>query len=254
MTALLALTNLLLALVTGSYAWLTLRQLKQLQYEHDDYRGLLERQLQLTTFPHLYWDLRVIEADQRPVLDVFNISGIPAYDVHVSLIGAYTEATLDVATFLRTHVQPRHRKYPLQADQVGYYGVRQSVRLSLLPAQQKITLELPFPAHPVDIYTLVQYRDLSGENYYQVCCFSALDEAKRYRANVLEPKTGALMARLHLFDPEDYTLTETAGPEAVDWPYYVKDFVDLWNHAVSSRLMLSTPAVADLPNRAAYDF
>ncbi len=253
MTALLVLTNLLLAVLTGTYAWLTHRQLRQLQYDSDDYRGVIERQLRLTTFPHLYWDLRVVEADQRPVIDIFNISGIPAYDVHVSLIGAYTEATLDVATFLRTYVQPRHRKYPLQADPVGYYGVRQSVRLSLLPAQQKITLELPFPAHPVDIYTLVQYRDLSGENYYQVCCFSALDDAKSYRANVIEPKTGALMSRQHLFDPEDYVLPELADGAAA-WPYYVKDFIDLWNHALSNRLLLSAPAGAEVPSKAAYDF
>ncbi|MEL6247890.1 MAG: hypothetical protein AAFY78_12445 [Cyanobacteria bacterium J06648_16] len=253
MTALLILTNLLLATLTGTYAWLTLRQLKQLQYDSDYYRGIVEQQLRLTTFPHLYWDLRVVEADRRPVLDIFNISGTPAYDVHVSLIGAYTETTLDIAAFLRTYVQPRHRKYPLQADKVGYYGVRKSVRLSLLPAQQKITLELPFPAHPVDIYTLVQYRDLAGENYYQVCCFSALDEAKSYRANVLEPKAGEPIERLHLFDPEDYALPELT--EAVpEWPYYIRDFVDLWNHALSSRLILSVPPVAEASSRAAYDF
>jgi hypothetical protein len=250
MGSLLIFTNLLLATLTGTYTWLVMRQLKQTQQESDYYRGIVERQLQLSTLPHLYWDLRPAEADRSLVLDVFNISGIPAYDLHLSLIGAYTEATLDIPTFLRTFVQPRHRKYPLQADKVGYYGVRNSVRLSLLPAQQKITLELPFPGQPVDVYTLVQYRDRSGENYYQVCCFSALDETGSYRANVLEPKAGEPIERLHLFDPEDYELP--AEPEA--WPYYVKDFADLWNHAVSSRMLMLTALPDASLKQTAYDF
>jgi hypothetical protein len=250
MGSLLILTNVLLALLTGTYAWLTFRGLKQTQQDSDYYRGVIERQLRLTTLPHLYWDLRRNEASSSFVLDIFNISGIPAYDVQIGVVGAYTEASLDIATFLKTYVQPRHRKYPLQADKVGYYGVRSGVRLSLLPAQQKITVELPFPAKPIDIYTLMQYRDLSGENYYQVCCFSALDEAGGYRANVLEPKLAEPIERLSLFDPEDYELPEVEEP----WPYYVKDFTDLWNHAISNRLMMTTPLSPEPTARSVYDF
>ncbi|MEM6450179.1 MAG: hypothetical protein AAF703_07690 [Cyanobacteria bacterium P01_D01_bin.105] len=203
-------------------------------------------------------------------LEVFNISNVPAYDVHVSLIGAYTEERLGIATFMRTHVQPRHRKYPLQSDKVGYYGVRNAMRLSLLPTQQKIVLSLPFPIQPVDVYTLVQYRELSGQNYYQVCCFSAIDESGAYRANILEPSNIQSMTRLHLFDIEDFTLPETlgletTGTEAVDdevargkedLPYYLADFIDLWNHSISSRLMLKAPAVTieDAPAKTTYDF
>jgi hypothetical protein len=252
MGSLLILTNVLLALLTGTYAWLTFRSLRQNQQDSDFYRSVIERQLKLTTLPHLYWDLRLGEASGSVfVLDIFNISGIPAYDVQVGVVGAYTEASLEIATFLKTYVQPRHRKYPLQADKVGYYGVRSSVRFSLLPAQQKIAVELPFPANPIDIYTLVQYRDLSGENYYQVCCFSALDEAGSYRANVLEPKLAEPIERLSLFDPEDYELPEVEEP----WPYYVKDFTDLWNHAIANRLMMPSTVVPTEPTaRSVYDF
>ncbi|MFK8183221.1 MAG: hypothetical protein AB8B99_07585 [Phormidesmis sp.] len=207
-------------------------------------------------------------------LEVFNISNVPAYDVHVSLIGAYTEEGIGIATFMRTHVQPRHRKYPLQSDKVGYYGVRNAVRLSLLPTQQKIVLSLPFPIQPVDVYTLVQYRELSGQNYYQVCCFSAIDESGAYRANILEPSNIQSMERLHLFDIEDFTLPETLRLETTtagttgaetsnskeELPYYLADFIDLWNHSISSRLMLETPAATpaaieeDVPAKATYDF
>ena len=206
--------------------------------------------------PHLYWDLRPAEGSSSGLaLEVFNISNVPAYDVHISLIGAYNEEGLGIATFMRTYVQPTHRKYPLQPDKLGYYGVRNAVRLSLLPTQQKIVLALPFPFRPVDVYTLVQYRELSGENYYQVCCFSAIDESGTYRANIIEPSESRAKARLHLFDPEDLSPVEETDEPKEPLPYYLADFIDLWNHAISSRLLLdleTTPA--EVPVKATYDF
>ena len=255
MEPILVISNLILVGLTGTYAWLSNKNIKQLQQESAYYRGVVERQLRLTALPHLYWDLRPAESDSGLALEVFNISNVPAYDVHVSLIGAYTEEAQGIATFLRSHVQPRHRKYPLQPDKVGYYGVRNAVRLSLLPTQQKIVLSLPFPVQPVDVYTLVQYRELSGENYYQVCCFSAIDESGAYRANILEPAEIQTMTRLHLFDLEDFTLAE-GQVEKEDLPYYLADFIDLWNHSISSRLMIdaSTSIEEEVPTKVAYDF
>ena len=296
METILIISNLLLVGLTGTYAWLSNKNVKQIQEESAYYRSVVEKQLRFTSLPHLYWDLRPAEsslpavgssldspAGQRDskssvtnglsgglagglagelagsltastvglALEVFNISNVPAYDVHVSLIGAYTEEGMGIATFMRTYVQSRHRKYPLQSDKVGYYGVRNAVRLSLLPTQQKIVLSLPFPLKPVDVYTLVQYRELSGENYYQVCCFSAIDESGTYRANILEPSEIQSMERLHLFDLEDFTL-----PEKEDFPYYLADFVDLWNHAISSRLILDAPTAPEeeVSVKATYDF
>ena len=72
----------------------------------------------------------------------------------------------------------------------------------------------------------MQYRELSGENYYQVCCFSAIDESGSYRANILEPTEIQFMERLHLFDAEDFTLPDDSKE---DFPYYLADFIDLWN-------------------------
>ena len=282
MEPILIISNLVLIGLTGTYAWLTNKNVKQIQQESAYYRDIVEKQLRFSALPHLYWDLRPAESrtlepqlEAQPngsaangltasanglALEVFNISNVPAYDVHVSLIGAYTEEGLGIATFMRSHVQPRHRKYPLQSDKVGYYGVRNAVRLSLLPTQQKIVLSLPFPIQPVDVYTLVQYRELSGENYYQVCCFSAIDDSGAYRANILEPSEIQSMERLHLFDLEDFTLPETRPEPKIegkdDLPYYLADFIDLWNHSISSRLILDAPAALEeeLPVKASYDF
>ena len=254
MEPILVISNLILVGLTGTYAWLSNKNIKQLQAESAYYRGVVERQLKLSALPHLYWDLRPAAESSKLALEVFNISNVPAYDVHISIIGAYTEENTGIATFLRSHVQPRHRKYPLQSDKVGYYGVRNAVRLSLLPTQQKIVLSLPFPIQPVDVYTLVQYRELSGENYYQVCCFSAIDESGAYRANILDPADTQTMARLHLFDLEDFTLPEAQSDKEL--PYYLADFVDLWNHSISSRLLIdaSTELEEEASTKVAYDF
>ncbi|NJM96866.1 MAG: hypothetical protein HC800_06455 [Phormidesmis sp. RL_2_1] len=281
MEPILIISNLLLVGLTGTYAWLTHKNVKQLQQESQYYRSVVEKQLRFTSQPHLYWDLRPTAANGLSslavngtsddsdgnhdlALEVFNISNVPAYDVHVSLIGAYTEERLGIATFLRTHVQSRHRKYPLQPDKVGYYGVRNALRLSLLPTQQKIILTLPFPIRPIDVYTLVQYRELSGANYYQVCCFSAIDESGAYRANIFDPAEVQATERLHLFDLEDFVLpnvpvdgkAELEESPKEDWPYYLADFIDLWNHSISSRLIIDAPApaAAESPVKATYDF
>jgi len=271
MEPVLIISNLVLIGLTGTYAWLTNKNVKQLQREGEYYRDVVEKQLRFTALPHLYWDLRPVELSPEAngtnarqsgtpasglALEVFNISNVPAYDVHVSLIGAYTEERLGISTFLRTHVQPRHRKYPLQSDKVGYYGIRNAVRLSLLPTQQKIVLSLPFPVQPADVYTLVQYREISGNNYYQVCCFSAIDESGTYRANILEPSAIQTIERLHLFDLEDFTLSEGTSEPKEDLPYYLADFIDLWNHSISSRLTLDAPALPEeeMPIKATYDF
>ncbi len=276
MEPILIISNLVLIGLTGTYAWLTNKNVKQFQQESAYYRSVVEKQLKFTALPHLYWDLRPTSnsnaLDGQKIgsqargsnnglstgaagleLEVFNISNVPAYDVHVSLIGAYTEEGMGIATFMRTYIQPRHRKVPLQSDKVGYYGVRNALRLSLLPTQQKIVLSLPFPTQPVDVYTLVQYRELSGENYYQVCCFSAIDDSGAYRANILEPTEIQSTERLHLFDIEDFALPEDTKE---DIPYYLADFIDLWNHSISSRLILDAPTAPEeeVPVKATYDF
>ncbi len=63
------------------------------------------------------------------------------------------------------------------------------------------------------------------------------------------------MARLHLFDLENFTLPEPEADKA-DLPYYLADFVDLWNHSISSRLMIdaATPLDEEVPTQVAYDF
>ncbi|MGP1371594.1 MAG: hypothetical protein ACTS3T_02105 [Almyronema sp.] len=251
MTSLVLLSNLILVGLTGFYAWFVLRLLQQLQQEQTQYRETLTQQLQLTTLPYLHWDLRTQADAESLLLDLFNIGNVPTYDILVGTIAAYNEETLDIPTFMRTCIQPRHRKYPLQADKVGYYGIRTSLRLSLLPAQKQVTLPLALQLRPVDIYVLIQYRELLGNNYYQLCCFSDIDESGLYRANLLEPGRPVAMPRIHFHD-----LNAVEGVEATDEAdaYFLRDFIELWNHSLPHRLTLADEPATSSQDSVSYDF
>ncbi|MGG6297189.1 hypothetical protein ACQ4M4_22580 [Leptolyngbya sp. AN02str] len=224
--------GLILLAITSFYAWFSYRILKEIRQENSLYRNLIERQLRAASQPHLYCDMQSISG-QGSKLEIYNIGSVPTYDLHVNMIGAYTEETIDIPTFLRTFVQPRFRKYPLQADKVGYFGVRSSAHHALLSPQKRLDIALMLPTNPVDIYALVQYRDVSSNNYFQVYCFSDIDEKGIYRANLSEPNKPEILERLHFYDMDDAKITNPEKP----LPFALRDFVELWNHSLSYQLM-----------------
>ncbi|NJN56851.1 MAG: hypothetical protein HC879_04830 [Leptolyngbyaceae cyanobacterium SL_5_9] len=222
----------ILLVITGFYAWFTHRILRELRQENSLYKTAIEKQLKISAFPHLYCDMQCDIHENGVKLEIYNVGNVPAYDLHISAIGAYTEEGVDIATFLRNYVQPRYRKYPLQSDKVGYYGIRSSIRCPMLPFQKRLAIALGLPVRPVDIYVMIQYREILGGNYYQVYCFSDLDEKGNYRANILEPQGFEPIERFHFYDLDDANFS-TADKSL---PYYVSDFIDLWNHSLSYRL------------------
>ncbi|MBE9177444.1 hypothetical protein IQ268_02495 [Oculatella sp. LEGE 06141] len=232
MESLVLISIVILLVIVGFYAWFTYKILQELRQENRLLKGTLEQQLKLSSFPHLYCDMQTEIPGKALKLEMYNIGSVPAYDIHISVIGAYTEEGIDISTFMRNFVQPRYRKYPLQADKVGYYGIRSIFRCPTLPTQKRLTIALNLPTQPVDIYALTQYRDVSGGNYHQVYCFSDIDEKGSYRANILEPQRFEPLERLHFYDMDDAKLPVTDKP----LPFSVGDFVDLWNHSLSHRL------------------
>jgi hypothetical protein len=239
---------ILLLVITGFYAWFTYQLILQFKTESQYYKQLIEQQLKLSAFPHLYCDMECNSQGNAIKLELFNVGNIPAYDIHVSAIGAYTEEILDIPSLMRSYIQPRYRKYPLQVDKVGYYGIRSSVRCPMLPSQKKLAIALTLPVRPVDVYVFVQCRELLGTNYYQLYCFSDLDENGNYHANIIEPKSLDTLERIHLYDMDD---TKLNGEKSL--PYPVTDFLDLWNHALSYRFTVLHADNTTQPAQNLYD-
>jgi len=235
--------SLILLVITGFHAWFSYRLLQEVRHESGLYRMAIERQLRLATLPHVYCDIQANEDSPGIHLGVYNIGNTPAYDLHVDIIGAYTVEGMDIPTFMRTFVQPRFRKYPLQPDKVGYYGIRSSTRYPLVAYQQRLELPLKMPASPVDVYALVQYREVTGANYHQVYCFSEVNEQGHYRTNLAEPSRAEIIERLHFYDTDD---AKISGQEK-GLPFALKAFIDLWNHSISVRFTLLEPEGAAPP-------
>lgn len=238
----LLISSIILLLITAFYIWFVYRLLRELRQENTLYRTMLERQFKLASLPHVYCDIEVMPSSGLR-LETYNVGSVPTYDLHINVIGAYTEEGMDIPTFMRTYVQPRFRKYPLQADKVGYFGIRNSLRFSMLPVQKRLDVSLILPTQPVDIYALLQYRDVNGTNYFQVYCFSEMDEKGGYRANIIEPIKAEPIERLHFHDMDDTKLNTTDKP----LPFALRDFVELWNHSLSYQLtVLNTEEVGQM--------
>jgi len=231
MEAYLIIGGLILLTVLGLQTWFFYQLLQETRQESRLYRGAIERQLRLASLPHIYCDIQPSSNGKGTHLGVFNIGSTPAYDLHLDLITAYTVEALDLATFMRTFVQPRFRKYPLQADKVGYYGIRNSHRQPFLAHQKRLDVPLQLPANPVDVYVLLQYREITGNNYHQVYCFSEVNDRGGYRANLVEPLRAELIERLHFYDTDDAKIS----PQEKNLPYPLKAFIDLWNHSISAK-------------------
>ena len=237
----------ILLILTCFYVFLTYRLLNEVKQANESSRDLLEKQLRLSNFPFLYCDLQHdIQAGQT-VFTIYNIGNVPTYDIHVSTIGVYTEEGMDIPTFLRTFVHPKYRKYPLSADKVGYYGVRNSARCSILPFQKSLSIAFVFPTRPIDVYAMLQYRDILGKNYHQGYCFSDFEDKGDYRANILEPVEFEPLDRFHFYHLDDAKFPESG--EAV--PYHISDFIDLWNHSISYRFTTAYSEEVDTPQEVA---
>ncbi|MBD1910866.1 MULTISPECIES: hypothetical protein [unclassified Leptolyngbya] len=229
--------SLILLVIVGFHAWFSYRILQEVRHENSLYRGAIERQLRLASLPHVYCDIQPLADGAGMHLGIYNIGNTPAYDVHIDIIGAYAVEGMDIPTFMRTFVQPRFRKYPLQPDKVGYYGVRNSARYPLLAYQKRLELPLKIPATPVDVYALLQYREVTGVNYHQVYCFSEVNEQGNYRANLAEPSRAEIIERLHFYDTDDAKISS----QEKALPFALKAFIDLWNHSMSVRFTLLEP-------------
>ena len=108
-------------------------------------------------------------------------------------------------------------------------------------------IAFPFPTRPVDIYALLQYRDILGKNYHQGYCFSDFEDKGDYRANILEPIEFQPLDRFHFYHLDDAKLPDAA----VVVPYHVTDFIDLWNHSISYRFTTAYSEEADTPQELA---
>lgn len=236
---------LMVLIITGFHAWLSYRLLQEMRHENSLYRTVIERQLRLSSFPHLYGDIQPVTNGSGLHLSLYNMGNVPAHDLHVDLIAAYTVEGMDIPTFMRTFVQPRFRKYPLQPDKVGYYGIRHSARYPWLAYQKRLDIPLKVPASPVDIYGLLQYRDVNGTNYHQVYCFSEVNETGNYRANLAEPARAEGIERLHFYDSDDAKVSSQEKP----LPFALKAFIDLWNHSISVRFTILEPEASSVPTQ-----
>jgi hypothetical protein len=196
----------------------------------------------LSFFPAINCKIRDDSSNATFVIQ--NPSNIPAFDVDIWAVGAYSEEELDLSTFLTKYVSKKeHRDSPslLTPTDEGFYGVFEHLFYPIFPQKQQNSSQLGFPLKPNGVYALVQFRDIKGTNYQQMYWFfyEASQSSRtpgNYRLGSLDPVVPVEAKRMQ-FDSKLKFETKKSIPD------YLLEFSIFWNASISTGLLKQTKYV-----------
>ncbi len=154
-----AVANLLVALLTAIYAFITYRLLQENVKANKQNKDLVTEQFRLSVMPCLYCTIEAINVEHPDVelLFINNVGQTPAYDVDLRILCMYSQEDNDVPTFLSLWGSDYAKKSSkLEANDEGFYAVRMRTIYPIFPNNRKIEVPLNFPP-------------LTATNYYVFC-------------------------------------------------------------------------------------
>lgn len=228
--------NLILATLTGVYAFLTYMLLAESRKANQSNVQLSQEQTRISMMPLLYCD--AIPHENKAQLNVYNIGRVPAYDVDLYIIAVYSEEDKDIPTFIFENASTRGRTFNITANEEGFYGVFERAVYPIFPFGKKAELVLEAPEGYEMLFVLIQFRDVYNNNYSQLYLFTKENDTDtgRYALGSLEPQVLCVTPRLVMqIDQEKSDLVLESGG---DRPFkFWLEFIELYRHAIPIRYL-----------------
>ncbi|MDQ5824299.1 MAG: hypothetical protein M3441_08815 [Chloroflexota bacterium] len=228
--------NTLLAVLTGVYVIVTYALVKESRRANDLNRSVTEKQLRLLTLPQLFCELTNDTRNGKTSLIISNVGNVPAFDIDIYALGAYHEDDMDIPTFMLSYAPPKYRKEPLNANDEGFYHVRDHIIYYLFPLRKRITVELLMPTVPHFMYILLQYKELLGANYVQVYYFGMGDGT--YRLVKLAPPLPTLSERIDYKYESKQLLLQTENGSSLP-AFLEEEFTDSFAHSIPAGFLIA---------------
>ena len=177
----------------------------------------------------------VLEPDRGLKVQLRNMGNMVAQDVQIVSICYYDKEIMPAYKFLSTYVSQRNigKKAHLVENDRGFYGVRDHFHYKVLSAKSQIIAPVYVPTDFLDgFYTLLQFRDVQGNNYCRVLWHYTMNEYRSTGKYILGSTLPIALTKVpRLIWDEQHLMCwhEDDGPV----PDYISEWNGMWPATIS---------------------
>jgi hypothetical protein len=239
------LSTLVLAILTGIYVYLTRKLVKSSNEANRQNQQAIKEQIRVMTAPYLR--CRVYQSGDELRFKLSNIGNGPAYDIDFLALGHYSEEVFDISQFVA-----KNSKGDLIApklDEWGFFHIYDRACYGYAFPKSEVDAPFAFHEHPKDLAILLQYRDLSDDNFVQIYWFfeSFVGPGKFYKLGACDPRVIEVSPRIE-FETEPLRLVveqDKELPKALKEAYGYQEFKKSFDIAISSGYFVSHFEIED---------
>jgi len=224
-----------LAILTGLYVYLTRKLLKSSIEANRQNQLAIKEQVRAMTSPYLR--CAVYQLKDKLHFKLSNIGHGPAYDIDLLMIGHYSEDEFDVSQFVTK--DSKGNLITTKLDEESNFHFFDRIIYGYASPKTEVNASFAFPERPKSLSILLQYRDISGDNFAQIYWFfeSWVGPKKFYKLGGCEPKVVTVSPRIG-FETEPFRrLVVEKGkklPKALEKARGYREFNKCFNFSVSS--------------------
>ena len=194
------LSTFVLAVLTGFYAYFTRKLVKSSNEANQQNQQAIRDQIRVLTAPFLRCGVN--RQNNNLYLKLSNIGNAPAYDIDLFVIGNYFGEEEDINQF--SVKEPKRKTIKPQLDEEGFFHLFDRIVYGYAFPKSEVNAEFQFPKIPGSVKLLLQYRNMSGENYAQLYWFfeSTSKPERYYKLGACDPVVVQISPRIS-FDLEN---------------------------------------------------
>ncbi|MEH8018943.1 hypothetical protein MN202_17000 [Rheinheimera muenzenbergensis] len=158
---------------------------------------LSQEHLRIACFPTLCCAVEAVGGSVS--LNISNLSSHAAYSVEVLSVINYSADDIPISDFIEKYVDEKYRS-KISVVEGEDYGVLQSMEYCMFPPKKALNIALEMSAISDCVYVFLQFRDILGNNYYQVFWFfnQHLEPDYTFKLGALTPAIPTVMERVSL--------------------------------------------------------
>lgn len=189
------LSTLTLAILTGIYVTLTRKLVKSSN-------EAIKQQVRAMTAPYIR--CYVYQSKNEPRLKLSNVGNGPAYDIDLLVLGHYLEEDLDSRFIAK---DSKGNLITCELDEEGFFHIFDRFVYGYAFPRSEVDGPFVFPKRPHSLSILLQYRDVSGDNFAQLFWFfeDSSGRKKYYKLGACDPKVTQVSPRIE-FETEPLRL------------------------------------------------